>query len=1144
LTEKPPAPTLRSKVSTGYVRLDESTGGGFFEGSAILLASPASSEVPVLVRGFLKASNEPSLLISRTQSSAEAIAHPEDSDLKCLICSDKPASPAKNMLPGKGIDNLTELNFQINETINSTQPRRVALEILSDILLRHKALQSRKWLSELLEKLRSKSITTLAVLNPYMHTTEETHALVDLFDGNVEVIEKDVDGQLQKFLRIRWINNIEPSEKEFPLLNLTPETQATRGAAPVQAPPLKEPRWLTPLISRTAELSKLRAAFDNAVANRASVVALQGEVGVGKTRLMQELAVFAQSKGALVLSGSASEDGLPYAPWIELVRQYIAQAPGEVLRRMLGSNASELVKLVPDITAKLGTIPPSKALGELQDKMRFYEAVTQFFIGVCKDVPLLMLFDDMQYVDQASLDLLEYFSKGTSNLRILTVCSCPIELEANSPLSETLLKLNKQRLLELISVRNLSKDDTANLIKQVFGEGTVSPEFADLIYERTGGNPFFVEEVLRSLVEEGAVFRTEKGWERKPIQDVVIPESVKTALRSRLTKLDPQTVSVLQWAAVTGSDFDFDVLREASQLGEDTILQLLETAITKKLLIEVRGEKGRLRFVDSRIRELLVDDLIQLKRTRYHLKIAEAMERVYSKDLERHAETLATHFSEGGNLESTIKYSIMAGDRNRSLHANGPAIAQYQRTLDLLEEVEWDQREKALILEKIAPCYYAVGEPKKSVEDYEQALALFEKLGDFGACARICATSAEAVYDASSEGALAAIEAVKRGLKYLGSDQESSEAATVYARLAWYLGLLDRLDEAKTWFEKASVAAEKSKNFTALTDVLLLKGCIPVDSGKIDEGLPILEESTQLALDHEIYQQSIDGLLNLAVYTYPRDLAEASDFLQRRIQLSKSVNDVVQEARGIAHLSYFDWLKGEFSVALNQINKAFEVVERLGWPPFNLAEATRAWIFLSMGKLEETEKTLQTLSDRKDPKISSIVALNLSLGTLRMEENNLADARKHFESAVEAFKPAEFTTYPLLHIEVLLRLTSLYAREGRLDDAGRMNEWSRRLAETLKSNPGLAMAAQAEAALLLAKGEEKGAAEAYVKSLTLWEKAGWPYYQAKALVAYSDSLAQTNPEEANKRLQEAAEIFKRLGAKRDLERAEVKLSAK
>ena len=200
---------------------------------------------------------------------------------------------------------------------------------------------------------------------------------------------------------------------------------------------------------------------------------------------------------------------------------------------------------------------------------------------------------------------------------------------------------------------------------------------------------------------------------------------------------------------------------------------------------------------------------------------------------------------------------------------------------------------------------------------------------------------------------------------------------------------------------------------------------------------------------------------------------------------------------------------------------------------------------LSMGDLEKAERILQATErlTEKAPKITLVVTTNLALGLLKLEQGKEQEARTHFERSVDAFKNWEFTTEPLLHVETLLYLTSLYAKEGRLEEARKMSEWARRIAETLKSDAGLAMAFQAEATLLSATGDRKRAEEDYLKSLTLWEKAGWPYYHAKALVAYSEAIAETNPEESKKRLEQAMEVFRRLGAKRDLEKAQRRFSA-
>jgi len=1143
LTKRPATPSsaLRSRVSTGYSRLDEALQGGFLSGSAIVLSAPASDEVPILLRRFLEV--EPaSLLISRSLSSAEPILGNKPDDLKCLICSDKTVPPAQNILPGKGIENLTELSLTITETINSLRPNRVVVQFLSDVLLRHKALQTRKWLTELLDKFRAKNITTLVDLNPFMHSSEEVQAIVDLFNGNIELIERQVEGQLRKALIIKWMHGIETAEKEFLLDGLAPETEPPTEQVTATPAPAKEPRWLTPLISRTTEMQKLRTAFEDALQGKSSVVALQGEEGIGKSRLMQELAAYANSKGVVALSGRASQDGPPYGPWVEVARQYVAQAPGELLRRMLRANASELVRLVPDIAVKLGTIPPLRAGGQ-QDKTQFYEAVTQFFIAMSKAAPLLLLFDDMHYVDQPSAELWEYFVRRTSNLHIQTVCSIPPEgeIETKSQLEQVLLKFNKERLLETIPVKGLDKNETSALVKQTFGEATISPQFVDLIYQHTGGNPFFVEEVLRSLVADGTIFRTEKGWDRKPIQDITIPKTVKTALRARLGKLDPEAISMLQWAAVIGFEFDFEVLKEASQISEDVLLQEIETGINQGLLNEIPNEQSRIRFADDRIRELLLEEVIQLKRRRYHQRIAEALEKVYAKNLESNSEMIATHFAQCENKERTIKYSIMAGDYCRSIHAYGQGIDSYSRALANVDVSETKQ--KASLLEKLADCYFLAGQFANSVQRYQEALYLLEKSQDNRGCAQISPMLAGGLF--ILKGPEAAVRFCEEAMKYVQGAPKSSEAASLYARLANYLAVLDRVDEANKWNEHALEAGEKSGNYAAVSAALSIMSAGLLDTGRIDEGLAILEKSLNAAKQHNAHRQAFLAYLNLAAYTYPRNLSTARGFASQQLELAKQENNLYWQASALAWLAVFDWLRGNWAQASDEFGEAFEIKNRLGFRFRGMnAEAQRAKFFLSVGDLDRAEEFCRLALGRGDEQITDIVATNLVVGKLRVEQGRVEEAKAHFESCVNAFKDHEFTSEPLWHIETLLHLTGIYMKLGQPEKARMVVDWAKRLAETLKSDAGLAMAGQAKANLLQASGDLKAAHEAYRESLSIWEKAGWPYNQAKTLVEYAEAIAKTSPEESRRCLGEAVEIFNKLGAKHDLEKSEAKLSAK
>jgi class 3 adenylate cyclase/tetratricopeptide (TPR) repeat protein len=938
---------------------------------------------------------------------------------------------------------------------------------------------------------------------------------------------------------------------QFPLevYSISPEkAPSSVESAPLPNVPFQKPRWLTSLVDRTAELSKLKLAFESALAGRSSVVALQGEAGVGKTRLMQELGIHAQSKGATVLTGGASKAGLPYAPWVDAAREYLAQVPSELLRRMLGARASELVKLVPDIVVKVGSIPPSKPLGEQQDKMRFYEAVTQFFISICSESPLLLLFDDMQWADQPSLDLLEYFVRSTSSLRVLTGCAYrPEDLQQDSPLNPLLMNLNRQRLLETFQVNSLNKDETIELIKGTFGEQTITPEFADLIYDRTGGNPFFVEEVLRSLVEDGTIFRTEKGWDRKPIQELAVPNTVRTILKSRLSRLDAETLNVLVFASVIGLEFDFEVLQEVTQIGEDKLLERLETALASGLVREP-GERGVFRFADNRIRELMLDDLSKIRRGKYHEKITDAMEKVYAKSLDRHAELIASHAYEAGDVERATQFSLIAGDNNRAIHAYEQAINDYRRALDLIDLEGGKDEEKAAVAEQLAECHRIAGQLQNSVQYYEAALGIFEKLHDTRACARVCiGLSKTKVGTKGTPGTRDAILVLKHGLKYLEAEPQSYEAASIYARLAHNHGIMDEWDEANAWSDKALAAGERTQNYPAIATALSDKGAFLTDTGRIDEGLPLWEQAYEVALGHEQFEEAIYALMNLSGYIWPRDLVKARELGVRAVELSKRLNHLYLEFLAWDILSLLDWYKGDWGTCKEELQKCSEIANRLGYSALlPYIASARGWWMLSVGDLEQAELEFQKGLDsiRENPKISDIVYYHLGVGILREEQDREREAEEHYATCVDSFRRWEFTTYPLFHTETLLHLTSIHAKHRELEKARETFQWAKRLAETLKSDAGLAMAWQAEASLLLATGDSKGAEDAFVKSLSLWEKAGWPYYRGKALVAYSEAIAQTNPVESKKRLQQAIEIFRELGAKRDLEKTEAKLSVK
>lgn len=273
---------VQSRALTGYDRLDAMLQGGFLTGSAVLLCTSPSDEALHLLRGFLGASelNERSLLIARSASVRDALqVNPNHATF--LVCGERVQS-SDNILAGKALENLTELSLDISEALGRIQPNRVVIDITSDLLLRHGPLQTRKWLSDQLSRLKRKGITTLALLNPSMHSQADVSAVADLFDGNIEIIEKEMNGQPKKLLRVKWMHGITVTEKEWISLDLS---EPSRSAKTV--PRNNLPAKTTPVIGREKELSD---AWPLLLRDEVRILTLTGPAGTGKTTLGLEVA--------------------------------------------------------------------------------------------------------------------------------------------------------------------------------------------------------------------------------------------------------------------------------------------------------------------------------------------------------------------------------------------------------------------------------------------------------------------------------------------------------------------------------------------------------------------------------------------------------------------------------------------------------------------------------------------------------------------------------------------------------------------------------------------------------------------------------------------------------------------------------------
>ncbi len=332
-----------------------------------------------------------------------------------------------------------------------------------------------------------------------------------------------------------------------------------------QSKPITFPAEELPFTDRIAELQKLESSIHRVGEQKeGTIVLISGEPGIGKTRLCLEAKKFAQSKNFRWLSAKCTreEDLAPYSPWIQLLREFAGQASIQLFYKVSGPYLNEIVRLIPELAengssqaASQTLVPPAEEA--TQRRLQFFHSLSQFFVRLSNETPLVLLFDDLQWADPATIQLLRFFRATALNKAPILILAPYRDYEVSlgeNPSVESMIKeLESDRRYLRIRLQRFDDANVGELLATLSGDQKITDEFKQLIYSRTGGNPFFIEEVMRSLVERGDVFRNEKGlWDRKPIQEILIPQSVQGLIKQRIDRLDRGTREILKVASVMG----------------------------------------------------------------------------------------------------------------------------------------------------------------------------------------------------------------------------------------------------------------------------------------------------------------------------------------------------------------------------------------------------------------------------------------------------------------------------------------------------------------------------------------------------------------------------------------------------------------
>lgn len=481
------------------------------------------------------------------------------------------------------------------------------------------------------------------------------------------------------------------------------------------------------LVGRVAELAEARQLWRRAREGHGHAVLLSGEPGAGKTRLAREITIQAAVDGGVVLTGGCYEyeAATPYLPFVEAFRRWVReQKDDSALRAFLGESAAQIAKLAPEIETRLGPFPERPELPPHEERLFFFDAVAQVFAHLAREKGLLFYADDLHWADRSTLWLLGHLLRQLREERVLIVgCYRETELDRAHPLARALVDWNRGRLATRIALRRFDSAETSAQMSALLGEN-VSADFGEAVHRETEGNPFFVEEVLKALVEQGSVRREGGRWRRCEVGELLIPQSVKEAIGNRLDRVSRASNEVLRAAAVLGKTFTFEgLMATTGDRQEDTTLDALDEAVAAQLITADGGDSFT--FTHDKIREVLYEELNPIRRRRLHRVAAEILERRRrdSGPSQHPAEKLAYHYIQAGDYEHGLVYAKQAAAEAERVFAFDEAVAAYGRARDCAEALglvdEQLAQEKA-----IGKTYMLHGEVIAAGQHFERALSL------------------------------------------------------------------------------------------------------------------------------------------------------------------------------------------------------------------------------------------------------------------------------------------------------------------------------------------------------------------------------------------------------------------------------------
>ncbi|HSG26762.1 MAG TPA: hypothetical protein VLA32_11655, partial [Anaerolineales bacterium] len=591
-----------------------------------------------------------------------------------------------------------------------------------------------------------------------------------------------------------------------------------------------------------------------------------------------------------------------------------------------------------------------------------------------RKTPILFVLEDLHWADGPSLMFLHFLLRNTRQLPVLVLGTYrETELEPVRPFYETLLGMNRERLYTRVALQGLDDERVAKLISALLG-APVEGNLVEAITRDTEGNPFFIEEVVKGLVERDLLKREKDEWKLSDGIDTFIPQSIQIALGKRLDSLSEDGQAALSFASILGREFDMDILLVISKWDEDRLLDALDEAIEAQLISETRGHGREIfRFAHALLSQVIYEGINTRRRARFHQQAGEALETVHAKRLDEQIEPLAYHFARAPLrvADKAVTYGLRAAEKAVAVYAHDQAIQHYAEVLEALHDLD-DPLTEAQAWELMGDAKMRLYYAKEALAAYENAVSVLEKneLTESQEYCRLSYKMGELIIREQNDPKRAR-EFLEHALSSPIAAPESPQRAKCLATLAVCLVHEGSLDEAQTYAQNAVDLAEKleysegiASGCGALCNVHEAKGDLDSYAQTSKRQVAALDQGGDL---YAIF----DAFTHMIVLGNQRgDYAQVERYYLEGMKLCQKFNAPGWEGTILAGFMFALNYTGRWEEALEHGKRVLPLFDRVG------CSACFLYIFWNLADIEAKMGNLEKSNEYFESVINILSQLN------------------------------------------------------------------------------------------------------------------------------------------------------------------------